>query len=123
MATVQIDLREDLDHILANMKSKTRYNIRLGLRKGMTAREGSDEDMAAFYSILSSTGERQDFSVNDEVYYLQMARIFGPEGNFKLFVAEYEDEIVSAMFGDSFWRDGSFQTRWLVWKTRRSAPQ
>ena len=101
-ATVLVDLSQDEETLLANMKSKTRYNIRLGLRKGMTARLGSVEEMAAFYAILRSTGERQDFSVNEEAYYLQTARIFGERDHFKLFVAEYEGEIVSAMFAIAF---------------------
>ena len=102
VATVQLDLSQNLDKILASMKSKTRYNIRLGLRKGMVAREGSNGDIATFHRILTSTGHRQDFSVNDEAYYLEIAKVFGRYDNFKLFVAEYNGVIISAMFVIAF---------------------
>ena len=39
--TILVDLRPSLDNILANMKSKTRYNIRLAARKGVTVRQGT----------------------------------------------------------------------------------
>ena len=40
--TVLVDLREDEDQILARMKSKTRYNIRLSGRKGIQIRLGEE---------------------------------------------------------------------------------
>ena len=43
-ATIHIDLRADEQAILARMKSKWRYNIRLAEKKGVCVREGSSED-------------------------------------------------------------------------------
>ena len=37
--TVLIDLRQDEETLLASMKQKTRYNIRLAARKGVTIRQ------------------------------------------------------------------------------------
>jgi lipid II:glycine glycyltransferase (peptidoglycan interpeptide bridge formation enzyme) len=103
--TVVIDLDQDLDVILANMKPKTRYNIRLGQRKGITVREGTDDDLPTFYQLLAATCQRQGFSINSEAYYSEMRRILSPFGYFKLFLAEYQGEAVSAMlaipFGDT----------------------
>ncbi|MEL7158077.1 MAG: peptidoglycan bridge formation glycyltransferase FemA/FemB family protein [Actinomycetota bacterium] len=101
-ATVTIDLSKSLDDILAAMKSKTRYNVRLSQRKGIQVRVGSADDLPSFYSVLRSTGERQDFSVNDESYYAETARIFGIDDGYKLFLAEYEGEVASAMFAIAF---------------------
>ena len=101
-ATVLVDLDQDIDTILANMKSKTRYNIRKGLRNGLTVREGGEGDLATLYQILVSTSERQEFAVYDESYYVEMQRIFGEQHHYKLFVAECEGEPVSAMFAIAF---------------------
>lgn len=101
-ATVIVDLAKDLDDILGAMKSKTRYNVRLSGRKGMTVRVGTAEDVATFTSILQLTGERQDFNVNDEEYYANTARIFGVDDGFKLFLAEHDNEVASAMFAIAF---------------------
>jgi len=101
-ATVLIDLRQNLDTILANMKSKTRYNIRLAQRKGITVRKGIEDDIPTFYRILVATSQRQNFSVYPERYYSELGRVFGQLGHFKIFLAEYQDQAVSAMFTIAF---------------------
>ena len=101
-ATVMLDLTEDLDELLAQMKSKTRYNIRLGLRKGVSVREGTGEDMGTFYEMLTATGQRQGFVSNSEDYYVDLWRILAPQGYCKLFLAEYQDEPVSGMLAITF---------------------
>lgn len=101
-ATVMVDLTNDLDDILGAMKSKTRYNVRLSERKGISVRVGAAEDVSTFTSILRLTGERQDFNVNDEKYYASTARIFGVDDGFKLFLAEHDNEVASAMFAIAF---------------------
>ena len=104
-ATVQIDLAQDLDSIMSRMNSKTRYNIRLGLRKGITVREGTHRDLPTFYQLLSATAKRQNFSPEPEEFYDVNFRYFDPSGNIKLFFAEYEGEAVSGLlavpFGDT----------------------
>jgi lipid II:glycine glycyltransferase (peptidoglycan interpeptide bridge formation enzyme) len=101
-ATVVLDLDQDLDNVLAQMKSKTRYNIRLGRRKGISVREGTEQDMSAFYQMLSATGQRQGFVSNSENYYLDLWRILEPHGYCKLFLAEYQGEPVSGLLAITF---------------------
>lgn len=101
-ATVVLDLAQDLDELLAQMKSKTRYNVRLGRRKGITVREGTGEDLSTFYQMLTATGERQGFVSNTEEYYADLWRILEPHGYCKLFLAEYQDEPVSGMLAITF---------------------
>ena len=47
----------------------------------------------------------QGFTPDSEAYYAEMMRILSPHGYFKLFLAEYEGEVVSCMlavpFGDT----------------------
>jgi lipid II:glycine glycyltransferase (peptidoglycan interpeptide bridge formation enzyme) len=104
-ATVLIDLRMDLDDILAQMKKKTRYSIRRGLREGITVREGTAEDLPTFYRLMVATSQRQQFSLYPEAYFVEMWRVLHPHGYIRLFVAEYAGEAVSAFlvvpFGDT----------------------
>ncbi len=106
-ATIVVDLDDDPEEILLRMKSKTRYNIRLAERKGVTVREGGEEDISLFYRLLEVTGEREDFGVHDEEYYLQAWRIFAPRERVKLFLAYYGEELLAGLmvfaFGSRAW--------------------
>ena len=110
VATVLVDLTVDPDEMLARMATKTRYNIRLGLRKGIVIREGGEADLTSFYHLLLKTGERQAFSTNALDYHVEVWRAFSPHGHMKLFLAEVDGEIVSGLlaipFGDRviYWR-------------------
>lgn len=104
--TLLVDLSLDTEALLAQMKPKTRYNTRLGLRKeGLTLREGTHADYAKFYRVLELTGQRQNFKISSEAYYTHLREVFEPQGNLKLFVADHEGELVSAqlsiLFGDT----------------------
>ncbi len=102
---VLMDLTKDLDELLAQMKGKTRYNLRLGERKGITVREGTESDLPTFYQLLVATGQRQQFSIHPEEYFSEMWRLLGQYGYIKLFLAEYAGEAVAALlaipFGDT----------------------
>ena len=56
--TIQLDLRPPPDDILAQMKQKWRYNIRLAERKGITVRIGGEADLATFYALSQVTAAR-----------------------------------------------------------------
>jgi lipid II:glycine glycyltransferase (peptidoglycan interpeptide bridge formation enzyme) len=105
VATVMVDLAQDLDDILAHMKAGTRRNVRLGQRKGITVREGTPHDLPAFHRLLVATGQRQGFSAYPEEYFAEMWRVLGPHGYVRLLLAEYAGEAVSAVllipFGDT----------------------
>ena len=104
-ATVLIDLTQDIDQIMANMSAKTRYNVRLSQRKGITVREGTAQDLNTYYRILVETGRRQNFSPYPKHYFTEMWRILSPHGHIKLFLAELEGDVVAAQltvpFGDT----------------------
>ena len=95
-ATLMIDLTKSLDDILAQMKKNTRKNIRHGLRNGVVVREGTDGDLDTFYDLLLATARRQHFSPYPKEYFVEMWRIFHPQGYIRLFVAEFKGEAVSA---------------------------
>ncbi len=88
--TVLVDLRPSSDEILAAMKQKTRYNIRLAAKKEVTVRQGSLEDIAIFNKLMRETGERDAFGVHTPMYYHAAFEIFEPKNQVALFLAEYD---------------------------------
>ena len=52
------------DEVFQNFHSKTRYNIRLATKKGVTVKEGTREDLKDFHSIMVETGDRDGFMID-----------------------------------------------------------
>ncbi len=86
--TILVDLRGDEDTILARMKQKTRYNIKLASRRGVTVHPFTDLEL--FHSMLQTTGSRDRFGVHSLEYYRSCYDLFHPHGACELLVAEYE---------------------------------
>jgi peptidoglycan pentaglycine glycine transferase (the first glycine) len=101
-STIHIDLPADLDDILAAMKSKTRYNVRLAERKGVLVREGTADDLPAFYRLTELTGRRDGFAVHSQEYYETAYRLFVPPGLARLFLAAYHDEVIAGLMAFAF---------------------
>ncbi|MCL4267447.1 MAG: peptidoglycan bridge formation glycyltransferase FemA/FemB family protein [Anaerolineae bacterium] len=90
--TVIVDLRPSLDDILAAMKQKTRYNIRLAAKKGVTTRLGSRRDLPAFVQLMQLTGQRDGFGIHTPLYYQAAYEIFAETGQAALWLAELEEQ-------------------------------
>ncbi len=95
--TLVVDLTGGEDALLAAMKSKTRYNIRLAARKGVRVREGTAEDLPAFHRLMAATAARNRFGVHTLAYYQRAFHLFVPRGWAQLFLAEVEGEPVAAL--------------------------
>ncbi len=67
--TVLIDLIPSEEEMLARLKQKTRYNIRLAEKKGVTLRVGTQEDWPMLYKMYAETSVRDGFVIRDEGYY------------------------------------------------------
>jgi lipid II:glycine glycyltransferase (peptidoglycan interpeptide bridge formation enzyme) len=93
--TLVVDLQGTEDQILARMKQKTRYNIRLARRKGVIVRETRDID--TFYELMQVTGERDAFGVHSREYYRRASELFEPRGNCQLFCAEFEGQPLAGL--------------------------
>jgi len=74
--TFLIDLRQEEDQLINRMKSKTRYNIRLASRKGITIRYGDDTDLEYLYKMYAETSLRGGFTIRGEEYYNYLWKIF-----------------------------------------------
>lgn len=69
--TVWVDLLPTEDDILARMKQKTRYNIRLSQRNQVSVRTGNQDDIPMLVSMYAETAARDGFVIRDEAYYRQ----------------------------------------------------
>ena len=67
--TMTTDLAAGEDELLAGMKSKTRYNIRLAHRRGVRVRRGSRGDLDAFFRLYKATAARGGFAIRTQHYY------------------------------------------------------
>ncbi|HCJ45409.1 MAG: peptidoglycan bridge formation glycyltransferase FemA/FemB family protein [Candidatus Moranbacteria bacterium] len=91
-----IDITKTKEDILADMKPKTRYNIRLAEKRGVkifTTRE--EKYKQAFYDLVEKTADRKEINPHSKTYYENFFAIF-PETLCQLFVAEYEGIILAA---------------------------
>ena len=97
--TVLVDLLPDEDQLLTRMKQKTRYNIRLAGRKGVTVRKGNTGDLDMLYRMYAETSLRDGFTIRGEDYYQSVWRTFlaQEEPTCLPLIAEVEDEPVAAL--------------------------
>ena len=95
--TIVVDIAPDKDAVLAAMKQKTRYNVRLATRKGVTVREAAQADLPIFHALMAATGERDAFGVHTPDYYETAYHLFVPRGWARLLLAEAEGEAVAAV--------------------------
>jgi lipid II:glycine glycyltransferase (peptidoglycan interpeptide bridge formation enzyme) len=93
--TILVDLQGSEDDLLARMKSKTRYNIRLAARHGVTAVRS--EDIGLFTRLMDATGRRDSFAIHSESYYREAFAAFRPRQNAALWLAEYRGEPISGL--------------------------
>ena len=93
--TLLVDLSGEEEQVLARMKQKTRYNIRLALKKGVVVRPFSD--LGVFHHLMKMTGGRDAFGVHNLAYYLRAYELFHPQGACELLVAEFAGEPLAAL--------------------------
>lgn len=94
--TIMIDISGSEENILARMKQKTRYNIRLAEKKSVTVRAW--EDLAAFHKMMVVTGGRDGFGVHSFEYYKRAYELMHPKGMCEILLAEYEGKALAALF-------------------------
>jgi len=93
--TIVISIKEDEEKILAKMKPKCRYNIRLAEKKGIIVRAW--DDIPAFHEMMTVTGGRDNFGVHSLEYYQRAYELFHSKGTCELLVAEYEGKPLASL--------------------------
>ena len=88
--TIKVRVDRPDDDLLAAMKPKTRYNVRLATRRGVVVRRGSIDDLPAFYAMLAETSMRDRFGIHEIEYFRDMLDVFGDDA--ALLLAELDGE-------------------------------
>jgi peptidoglycan pentaglycine glycine transferase (the first glycine) len=104
--TVMISLEPGEEQLLANMKQKTRYNINLALRKGVTIRMATLADIDLLFRMYAETSVRDGFVIRSDAYYHEVWSSFmaghsreAPEQPLaQALVAEVDGEPVAGVF-------------------------
>lgn len=93
--TAVVNIQGSEEEIMARMKQKCRYNIRLAEKKGVKIRPWND--LYGFHRMMQITGGRDGFGVHSFEYYQCAYRLFHSIGNCELLVAEYEGRAIAAL--------------------------
>ncbi len=105
--TMVLDLTLPEEALLAGMKQKTRYNVRLAARRGVQVRRGSLDDLDLLYRMYAETSLRDGFAIRHREYYRHAWGDFIRAGLAQPFIAEVEGQPVAALllyrFGLSAW--------------------
>ncbi len=102
---LRIDITFAEEVLLAQMKPKTRYNIRLAEKHGVRVFESRDEKyIQVFLGLILKTSGRKGITAHPKNYYEQFFTVL-PETMCRLFVAEYQGVVVAAnlvmFYGDT----------------------
>lgn len=90
---MQLDIRAPLETLLANMKSKTRYNIRYSERKGVKVTHSRDSaDLEIFYPLLQETAVRDHFTVRSFEYFKNIWEHLIKQNVAQLFLAYHKNQ-------------------------------
>jgi lipid II:glycine glycyltransferase (peptidoglycan interpeptide bridge formation enzyme) len=93
-----VDLSGSEADVLGRMRQKTRYNIGLAARKGVTARVAAGEaDLRAFAGLMTATGARDGFGVHTAAYYSWAYELFRSAGQCELLLGEYQGQALAGV--------------------------
>jgi len=105
--TVVLDLSPEPEVLLAQMHPKTRYNIRLAMRRGVQVQEGGTADLEAFYRLYHQTSQRDGFLIRPFAYYQDLWSRFLASGIAHLLLAYHEGDLLAGVllfrFGGRAW--------------------
>jgi len=93
--TFLLDLTRSQDELFAALHSKTRYNVRLAIKKGVQIIDDTSTDgLESFIRLLEETTNRKNFHAHNAEYYRQMWQTLGRSGMMKIFHAVYDDTVI-----------------------------
>jgi lipid II:glycine glycyltransferase (peptidoglycan interpeptide bridge formation enzyme) len=105
--TMTLDLTQEEDVLLAAMKSKWRYNVRLAGRKGVRTQPGTMGDLALLYELYRETSLRDGFVIRPFQYYQDAWGSFIQSGSAYPLIATVDGDPVAMMilfrYGDRAW--------------------
>lgn len=93
------------EEILSSFHSKTRYNIRVAIKKGVTVKVAGKESLHTFWEIMMETGLRDGFVIRSEEYFAKLLDELSEHA--RLYMAYYQDKPIAGTlainYGDKVW--------------------
>jgi lipid II:glycine glycyltransferase (peptidoglycan interpeptide bridge formation enzyme) len=107
--TLCIDLRMSDDDILAQMKPKGRYNVRVARKHGVVVVEDSSpQGLTDFLRINRSTAKRQAIPVKPAHYFRSMVSELGRQAMVSIFFAEFRGRRLATALVVTFGRRATY---------------
>jgi len=98
-----LDLEPSVEQLLNRMKPKSRYNIHLAEKHGITVeRSDHPEDFQKFINLIHLTSGRQGFAPHSDIYYRLQFAALHPVGIQQLWLARQQNKILAAILVNSF---------------------
>jgi lipid II:glycine glycyltransferase (peptidoglycan interpeptide bridge formation enzyme) len=102
-STLCLDLQRGEDALLADMKSKWRYNVRLAGRKGIGVERVDAHGLPEFERLMAQTAQRHGIAGRPPGYHAAVFASLGPYA--RLYAARFEAQTLAMMlvvhFGDT----------------------
>ncbi|MDA3820661.1 MAG: peptidoglycan bridge formation glycyltransferase FemA/FemB family protein [Candidatus Delongbacteria bacterium] len=101
-STVYLNLENSNQQLLYNMKAKTRYNIRLSMRRNIHVREADVNELDTWNTLYKLTAKRNNFFCHPREFFESM--LYANKKNQKsqtgscLLIAEHHNEPLAAMW-------------------------
>lgn len=89
--TAILDLAKNEEELLQAMHQKTRYNIRLAQKKGVTVELAGVDAFEEFWQLMEETRERDEFKLHGKKYYQDMLGL----DLIKLYFAKFEGKVIA----------------------------
>jgi len=99
--TIVLDLNRSEEDLLNQMHQKTRYNIRLAEKKGVSV-EQNQSNINSFLGLLSKTTQRDKFYSHPKGHYLKMVDVLGKANMLKIFLAKCDNRVIAGSI-NIFW--------------------
>ncbi|MDQ6691799.1 MAG: peptidoglycan bridge formation glycyltransferase FemA/FemB family protein [Candidatus Dormibacteraeota bacterium] len=94
-ATRLLPIAASPDSLRAAFKPKTRYNLSLAERKGVTVERS--QDVAAFAGMANETARRQGIHLPGVAYYQACLELFEPLDQVRLYLAHHEGDALGGI--------------------------
>lgn len=93
------------EEVFAQFASKTRYNVRVAIKKGVRVEEKNEDGIDEFYQLMQETGKRDNFRTRPKEYFETILKEFPKETS--IYIAYYEDKplatIMPMLYGNKMW--------------------
>ena len=95
--TMLLNLAGTEEDWLARMKQKTRYNLRLALKNGVTVRKARLDELPLLYQMYVETADRDGFIIRPESYYLEVWTKFINAAMAEALIAEFDGAVLAGL--------------------------